>query len=292
MTYLIQCQHGLGDNIYARPFIRAAALERDVALVTPWPELFSDLPVTFAHVDSTLRTQAKNIARQDADLWTSPENITDSIRLGYGHAELAGGSTICEAIERRLPLCGRQFVFDLPPMGSHRVETEHPIAFVRPVTVRSEWSNPARNPLPEYIAECASQLMETHTVVCVADLEPGREWLVGDLPPHHACYLRGQLPAREMLALFAASDVVVGGVGWIVPAAVAFQRPAFIVCGGQGMHNSPSILIDPRMAASRVSFALPENYCRCANMKHDCPKTIPQLSQRFRTFCERLLWAS
>lgn len=288
--HLIRCPHGLGDNIYARPLIRAHGR---AVVQTPWPELFEDLPVTFAPVTSSLRTQARNIARQSAARWRPADGITNTATLRYGHGDLIGGASICEALESRLPLPpGASFgAFDLPVTAACPIVADRPIAVVRPVTARAEWLNTARNPLPEYVAYVAGQLMATHYVICIADLDSDREWLIGDLPPCHGALLKGELHIRELIALVAHADVVVGGVGWIVPAAVALKRPAFVIMGGQGGHNSPHHLIDSRMDASRLHFAMPKDYCRCTSMIHKCDKTIPDLPEQWDRFRRSLLGA-
>ncbi|HSV22880.1 MAG TPA: hypothetical protein VLJ17_07615, partial [Xanthobacteraceae bacterium] len=73
------------------------------------------------------------------------------------------------------------FVFDLPDIGPPPL-SDRKIALIRPVTVRREWANTARNPIPSYVNDIAAALMETHCVVVVADLQDDEEWLLCDLP--------------------------------------------------------------------------------------------------------------
>ena len=70
------------------------------------------------------------------------------------------------------------------------------------------------------------------------------------------------------------ADIVIGGVGWIVPAALALKVRTFVVLGGHGGHNSPEKITDPRLDLSRIGFARPEKFCQCTNMRHSCEKTI------------------
>lgn len=281
----IQCMKGLGDNIFARPFIRAEANRRPVWLRTPWPELYEDLPVKFAQCDTKLRTQAKNVRRQPLNRWSSP--LTGhTIPIQYGHASLTRGN-ISQAIERCLPLRNAPYVFDLPDMGKSPVESSKPIAVIRPVTARKEWYNTARNPRPEYIAQIAAHLMATHHVVAVGDLQIGQEWLVGEEPPYHEPFLTGELPVRQLLALIRDADVVVGGVGWIVPASIALKTKCFVVLGGQAQHNAPAVITDPRMDLTKIDFATPREYCKCSNMTHDCRKLIPDLPAQWNRFATR-----
>ncbi|RWF70255.1 MAG: hypothetical protein EOS26_23635 [Mesorhizobium sp.] len=288
-SLVIRGQWGLGDNIFARPIIRACAERYDVWLETPFPELFDDLPIRFVRAERKLRTQMRNVARQPSSRWSRPPPARE-LRLGYGHAELARGSIVA-ALERQIGAAGMRLlepVWDLPDMGAAPLQSDRPLALVRPVTVRSEWRNEARNPRSEYVAAIAHELMATHRVVLVADLDPGREWLDGELPPHHDAFLNGEFPVRELLALAREADVIVGGVGWIVPAALALKRNAFIIQGGHGAHNAPSVITDPRMDLSRIGFAKPERFCQCSNMLHRCEKAIPDLEEQWLAFSQRV----
>jgi ADP-heptose:LPS heptosyltransferase len=270
---LVRGMWGLGDNIYSRPFVRAAAAQYELHLETPWPELYADLDIKFVRGARKLRTQQKNMARQSLDVWSQPPQMKE-IKISY--FDLAQRSII-RSLECRWAMLSVKFdpaLLGLPELGPSPIVSDKPIAVVRPVTVRSEWRNEARNPQPEYIAMLAEHLMATHTVVAVADLAPGEEWLVGDLPPAHWHLVNGELSVRELLALVRDADIVVGGVGWIVPAGLALKVKTFVVLGGHGGHNAPEKITDPRLDLSRIGFAIPEKFCRCTNMLHACEKRI------------------
>src|SRR5215468_7975770 len=98
---------GMGDNIFSRPFVRAAAAKFDLWLDTPWPELYADLNIKFVRGERKLRTQLKNIRRQPANLWVSPPALRQEIIIGYG-ADLVNGSII-NSMERRWSLFGIRF---------------------------------------------------------------------------------------------------------------------------------------------------------------------------------------
>jgi hypothetical protein len=279
---LVRGMWGLGDNIYSRPFVRAAAAQYEVWLETPWPELYEDLDIRFVLGKRRLRTQLKNMARQRPERWSRPLPMRE-VKVSYG-GDLRTASII-HALERRWSALRVAFdpaLFDLPDMGPSPIGSERPIAVVRPVTVRAEWRNQARNPRPEYVAALAAELMMTHTVVAVADLAAGQEWAVGELPPAHRYFVRGELDVRELLALVREADVVIGGVGWIVPAGLALQSRTFVVLGGHGGHNAPEKVTDPRLDLSRIGFAMPEAFCGCTNMLHDCDKRIADPIGQFR----------
>lgn len=278
---------GLGDNIMQRPFVRAAAAGGGkVYFDTPWPELYADLAnVLPVRSKTRLRTQAKNERATDIK-WTYPPASVPMRRLGYGSGAMQT-MNIYQALESCLPLGDQPFVLDLPPLPPLDIDTGgKPLAVIRPVTERKEWLNPARNPRPEYVAEIATHLALTHFVVCIADLEDGEEWLMGDLPFCDQALIRGELSSMEALALVASADVVVGGVGWIVPAALAAGRPAFIVLGGQGGHNAPEKITDDRIDLSRIGFAKPDRYCLCTDKAHNCDREIGDLLEQFGAWAD------
>jgi hypothetical protein len=271
---LIRGMWGLGDNIFSRPFVRAATQQYEIYLETPWPQVYADLDIKFVRGSRRLRTQQKNMAQYSQEVWSQPPRQAKELKIGY--FDLAARSII-RAMEWRWALLGVKFdpaLFALPDMGSSPIVSEPPIAVVRPVTVRREWRNEARNPRPEYVAMLSGALMATHTVVAVADLAPGEEWAVGELPPAHHYFLHGELAVRELLALVRDADIVIGGVGWIVPAALALKVKTFVVLGGHGGHNAPEKITDPRLDLSRIGFAVPEKFCRCTSMLHNCDKRI------------------
>lgn len=272
---------GLGDNIFSRPFVRAAAAKYDVYLETPWPELYADLDIRFVRGRRQLRTQQKNMARQEATRWWSHALPPAQFKVGYSNLEI---HSIIRSLERRWSVLGVKFdpaLFDLPDMGPSPVASSRPIAVVRPVTVRTEWRNQARNPRPDYVNALAAELMPTHHVVAVADLAPNEEWLVGALPLAHRYFTFGELPVRELLALVRDAAIVIGGVGWIVPAGLALKVKTFVVLGGHGGHNAPEKITDPRLDLSRIGFAVPERFCKCTNMLHNCDRTIDDLLGQF-----------
>lgn len=273
---LIRGMKGLGDNIYQRAFVRQ--IRRPVFLETPWPELYQDMPhVQCVRPATKLRTQAKNIARQSR--WARPPISGAQKRIQYGAAGIYTGMRQCFRLEPGL--------LDLPDFGPSPVSGQYVV--VRPVTVREEWRADARNPLPEYIAIAAAQLRKRgYQVVSVADLQPGKEWALEPMPPADIRYHAGELTVEQLLALLQGAAAVVGGIGWIVPASIAAGVPAWIVCGGQGGYNAPELITDPAMNTKRITFAVPDNFCRCTERYHTCDKRIANYDQRFAEWADRL----
>lgn len=277
--------HGLGDSIYEMPFVRAESERREVYLVTPWPELYEDLPVKFVRPARQYRTQIKNLDRQPDGRWV--EHIPrqrDAKGFWYGLKD--PNDNAIREFEKQVPLSG-PLRFDLPDMGPSPVSARKPLAVIRPVTVRQEWRNRARNPDPRYVWLAARILRARgwHTV-SVADVEPPAETLLGDPPVCDQVFHRGELTVKPLLSLVQHADLVVGGVGWIVPAAIAAGTPLIAIGGGMGWHNGPEKVTDPRMDLSRTRFILPDPYCRCKNVSHDCNKRIPGFRTRFERALE------
>lgn len=272
---IIHSMKGLGDNLYQRAFIKA--LPKPVYLDTPWPEIYSDIPgVHFIRPQTTLRTQAKNIARHTN--WILPPGRQPTRQIRYGAEGIIPGMTACFGVAPA--------EFDLPPLPPSPVEGRY--AVVRPVTVRSEWRADTRNPDPWYIQLATTEAVRRgYRVVSVADLQDGAEWRVGELNYADLRYEKGELPVEQLLALVKGAAAVIGGIGWLVPAALCAKVPAWIVCGGQGGYNAPE-LITPK-GQTNITFAVPDNLCRCRLKQHNCDKGISNYDAKLANWAERYL---
>lgn len=281
--------YGLGDNIYQRPFVKKLCIrtERRFWLETPWPEIYSDIDnLFFVKPSTTLRTQNKNVNRQPNQLWVNAPNLL-SVRIRYGSSEFMNGSII-DAMRKCFGVDPAPF--DLPVFPSTKVD--HPYIVVRPVTVRGEWRNEARNPAPEYIKEAVSILSKRgFKIVSVADLKANEEWAI-EIPRHDIAFHHGELNIVDLLGLVRGASLVVGGIGWIVPACISMGVPLIAILGGQGAHNAPEkITCQSRMNLDKVKWIYPDNYCRCGNMLHRCDKTITRFSYKFEEAINQLCLA-
>jgi len=273
----VKSMFGLGDNIYQRAFVKRLG---DVVIDTPWPELYEDLPVQFARSITNLRSQVKNIQAQKREYvkWDKSGKAYNVRYLGAG---------IVQGMRRGYGFEPAEF--DLPDYGPPLIEGEY--ALIRPATVRKEWRADTRNPNPDYLCEAAEELRAAGIkVISVADLEDRKEWLVGDMPYHDKAYHKGQLSVKQLMALTKNAALVVGGVGWIVPACIAYKTPAWIVCGGQGGYNHPDMITDPCMDLSNIYFAIPDNMCKCTRKEHNCDKTITGHREQFRAYLASRGW--
>lgn len=274
MVILINCHRGLGDSIYSRAFVKN--LPKPVYLDTPWPEIYAGIPgVHFVRPHTPLRTQAKNILRHTK--WEVAPRGLPQRHPRYGAEGIIQGLTASFGVTPG--------EFDLPPLPP--VRRPKPYVLVRPVTVRSEWRADTRNPEPIYIARAAAQAADRgYDVISVADLAAGAEWALEPLPFAHAQFHAGELSVEELLMYVANASAVIGGIGWLVPAALAARVPAWIVCGGQGGFNAPELICPPD---STITFAVPDNFCRCRLKQHGCDKRISDYDSKFATWAERAL---
>ena len=272
---IIHSMKGLGDNVYQRAFIKA--LPKPVYLDTPWPEIYFDIPgVHFIRPQTTLRTQAKNIARH-AD-WVMPPTRQPTRQIRYGAEGIIPGMAASFGVAPG--------AFDLPPLPPSPEQGKYVV--VRPATVRSEWRADTRNPDPAYIGFAALQASTRgYKVISVADLQEGQEWMVGFPPIADVEYHKGELPVEQLLSLVANASAVIGGIGWLVPTALAAKVPAWIICGGQGGYNAPE-LITPK-GQSNITFAVPDNFCRCRLKQHGCDKRISDYDAKLAQWADRHL---
>lgn len=271
---LINGMYGLGDNIFQRAFVRE--IKERVYLRTCWPQLYSDLSNVYPVAGSTrLRTQKKNMSRISANIWHQAPALPAK-KIGYGNAAFKKGS-ILDAMGKCFGVNPR--VFDMPHFEGPDIQK--PYAVIRPVTVRKEWLNIARNPLPCYVSVASEILMDHgYTVVSVADIHGSLEW-ADELPRCDIAYNHGELPFEPLMGLIQDAAVVVGGVGWIVPAAIAAGVPLITILGGQGGHNAPEKITGTPMDLDKTSWIYPDNYCRCTKMTHLCDKVITDFEYKF-----------
>ena len=273
---IVQGMYGLGDNVYQRAFIKR--LPKPLYLRTPWVELYQDIPgVYFVKPDLGLRTQSKNILAKSADTWTNKQKYAmgREIIVGYGKNGMIPGMIQRFGCEPD--------AFDLPPFEPPELGIAGKYAVIRPVTVRQEWKAESRNCKPEYVQQAAEILRQRgYTIVSVADLEDGKEWAVEPLPYADITLHKGELDVSSLLGLIRCADVVVGAVGFILPVSIAYNVPCWVILGGYGAYNHPSLVTDKRyMDLSKIGFAVPENFCKCDRKDHRCNKDIKNHEQKF-----------
>lgn len=267
---------GMGDNIYLRPAMRVLAQRHDLFLETPWPEIYQDLPVRFIAPHPILRTQRKHVQRQNREWATKPPGC----KLLRPRISLRPSIPVSLAHNLRIP--SPAMVLDLPDYGPSPITADRPVAVFRPATVRTEWANPARNPDPRYLREAAAILRKLgYCIVTIADVSRREEWFHGDPPHADLKFHRGELSFTEVASLVRHADLAVGGVGFLLPLAVATGTPVVMIAGGNGGHNAPERLLAPWWDTSRVRWIFPDAYCRCTRMDHACLKEITDFPGQF-----------
>ena len=272
MRIKIDGMRGLGDNIYMSAFVRTLAVDNEIHVTTPWPELYGDIAgVKFQRCSTNLRTQAKNMSRLNPEIWSYETHFDKCINVHYG-----AGTNIADDFRR---IFGCDPTWGMPEFKGLTINK--PYIVVRPATLRKEWFAASRNPKPEYIAQVVEWLKKKYYIISVADFQDGQEWAEGALPYADEMYHAGELAMPELLGLCQGAAGIVGGVGWIVPFAVSAGIPAFIIMGGCGEYNAPWKITNDTMDLQRLHFASPENLCMCRDMKHNCNKEITNLKELF-----------
>ena len=277
-SILLRGRLGLGDNVYQRAAVRELVDKYRVYLETPWPQLYADLPIQCVKRPTTLRTQSKNASRVDLVWYAPPTGLMPRV-VGYAGSK----GTMLQGLFDSLLINPPSVTFDLPAFDIPvfaRPASSRAYVVIRPATVRKEWPAEARNPLPEYIALAASKLRAHFDIVSVADLSPGAEWALPPLPYADESYHAGELGVEDLMGLVAGAAGVVAGVGWAIPAAVAYRVPLFVIYGGSGVHDGPQRIFDHRMPTELVHHAIPDRFCLCANRSHSCDKRIGNIERQ------------
>ncbi|MBI0275673.1 hypothetical protein I6H07_07460 [Hafnia alvei] len=277
--------HGLGDNIYQRAFMR---FYPGNYIRTPWPELYQGLNVRCVRSCTELRTQQKH-ELSSFDQYHHLKGGVMRRRIAYGAHDLKQGGVI-ETMRRQFGV-NAALTFDLPSFNDpHPLIPPDRVAVIRPATVRTEWASASRNPDPGYLYAAADWLRKHgFFVVSVADLEPDKEWIVGDTPPADLRLHAGELTLTQLCTLYERADCVVSPVGFSVPMAIAYNTPLLVVAGGRGGHNAPEVVTAPEMNLTKTRWAIPDNYCRCTQADHGCNKTISDFEEKFNWWLNEIV---
>jgi hypothetical protein len=285
--------HGLGDNLHQRALMREQlASGKEVWLETPWPSVYHDLPVNLLPKQSILRTQGKNVEREWARYTKArePYGITP-LRIWYSHDQIRREGSFLQAmavasIHRRvdpaafrLPIPERweeDFERDIAPSLSRT----KPWLLYRPLVERTEWPGcAARNPDRVAYAALAKSLSVRFSVVSVADLEPGREWVTSDPVGAEVEFHAGEL-SFEMLAVLASRSLVFASPGFALVLAQAVDTHLIAVFGG---FEAPRFYSygDPKQL-----LIGPKTPCECFSKTHNCAKgiDIPAALERIEGF--------
>jgi ADP-heptose:LPS heptosyltransferase len=297
-SILLRGHHGLGDCLHQRAIVRQLlAAGNDVWIETPWPSVYYDLNVRTVRKPSALRTQAKNIDRE-ADLFSAEPVPADArtIQLRYsGDGVRRAGSVLaamsCPGFDSsvadfRLPVPDEWKEAALYGLFEIGFDATKPLMLYRPLVERTEYASSAlRNPDHAAYIELFKSIRSKYFVVSVADLEPGKEWIVGERVCADAKFHNGELDFTALAGLAAVSDLVFCAPGFATVLAQAVETPCVTVFGGYecgssfsvGARHSPYLAIEPVQP------------CECFNGACDrkCSKEIDMSAalSRLEAFC-------
>lgn len=271
-TLHVMGMHGMGDCLHQRAVLRQLMVNNRVILETSWASMYHDLvgpDLTLIRKASGLRTQAKNVQRE-ADKFTPMQPARGrSLRVAYGGASVlqTPSKTILEAMCNATGTDYGASDYSLPVPDAWTAELDRhlprhvqkPILIYRPLVARPEWlGSVIRNADPASYAALFAKLRDTFYVISVADLEPGKEWLVGPQLRADLTLHRGELTFEALAALFAHADLIYTSSGFAAILAPAVGTACLSVTGGYesvGCHASgadyaPFLSVGPRVECS------------------------------------------
>lgn len=262
--------------------LRELMKHRDVWLETPWPSLYHDMVGERLHLidrGSFLRTQAKNAEREKANFTaTDAPDGAEYLQSMYRPVAVREHGSVLAAMCANADVPPGRFDFPLKPewLAAARAiratfNTDKPVLLFRPLMNRTEWGGClARNPDREAYAAIFEALRARFYVVSIADLVPGKEWIVGKQFEADREYHDGEIPFTTLAALFSLSQLVLTSPGFAIPLAQAVGTP--VVCVFGGYENSSSF----RHEFSDAPYLGidPIRPCHCFSHTHDCQKEI------------------
>jgi len=275
--HIQQAMNGLGDTIYEIGAVELLVQKysANVYIPTSWPQLwkyskFSDniFPIRPPH--HNLRTQCKNMKKYDDLFFNLPDkihrHITQLSYSTYRNLNMPYYQGLCKSINVE----HSDYHLDL---RMPEVQKQN-IAIIRPSTIRTEWSVPARSARQKYIQLVIDYLEEIGIETWVlADVDDVNEKYQEFRPMDASKYIeRGEMSIDEIIQTVLSSKILISGVGWAAPFSMAWKIPAIIIHGGMGGFNHSDFIHAP--GAGSPIHILPDKYCMCKNKNHACDKTI------------------
>jgi len=287
---------GMGDCLHQRAVIRELQKSHDVWLETSWPAIYWDMPeVRLLPSGTTLRTQRKNIERERGQ-FTSERPPRDAARimvhtppreiLRVGSVLGAMSSLVGVPVgDFRLPV--RDEWLAKADAVLERLNPQKPVMFFRPLTVRTEWTGgQTRNPDPKAYRELYESVRDQFYVVSIADLMPGKEWLVGSELSADVAFHAGELDVETLFGLAKRSALMFGAPGFITVMGQAVGTPTVTVFGGyeDARSFSPGARFSPWLPIE------PIRPCPCWSHTHECRKEIdvPAAKVKLLAFMEEV----
>lgn len=293
---LVHGMQGMGDNLHQRALIRRLLEHHTVYLETPWPSLYHDLVgprLQLLPSATSLRTQQKNVGRErDKYATARPVRGVREMRVWYTGEEVRKYGSIYAAMMMNAGYRVDTTDFRLPipeawyaPVDALLAQwcPTKPVMVYRPLVERTEWKGCAgRNPdLESYVALLES-VRDRFFVVSVADLAPGKEWIVSRDARADVELHQGELPVEALAALTSRAALMFCSAGFAPLLAQAVGTPVVCVFGG---HESSMTIKDGARFAPTLGVD-PIIPCDCFDHHHAHKKAInmPKAIQRVREF--------
>ena len=297
---------GFGDNLYQRSIIKHLAKRyKALYLKTPCPEIYWDIP-NAKFIDPgriPLRTQTKHIANLSKETFSVMPAGTPSLPWRYfaiyTHGwETKPGISHVDKLRKSAGVALDDFTFNFPLKPEWIVSAEavksklnlngKKLCLIRASTLRKEWLNSARTPKIENIQRLIDRYKGEYFFLSFADLEPGAEWLDGELHGVDVEFHRGELTLTTLFALIKIADMTITGPGWPMLTAIGLRSKCFTIFGGMA---KPEAYFDASMGLMNFSYVAPSPFCDCHRGDHACNKDIPEavLLERFEELRARPL---
>jgi len=300
-TILVKGMGGLGDCIRQRAIIRQLMVKNSVVLESPFVSLYHDLienGLTVIPKKTSLRTQEKNVRREAGKFSKATVPSGRVITVNYPPSEVRRRGSVMAAMCNVTSTNAAQADFRLPIPEEWHLRAEawiknwrpsKPIMIYRPLVDRpSDWGGcKARNPDHDAYAELFNSIRDRFFVVSVADLVPGKEWIVGHQIKADAECHSGELEFETLAALTANAWMVFCSPGFAGVLSQAVGTPVAMVFGGyerskfffDGAKDAPVLGIDPIIP------------CECFSHTHRCKKEIDvqRAKARLAVFAEEAI---
>lgn len=294
---IVRGMHGLGDNIHQRALVRQLVQRHRVWLQTPWPCVYHDLVgerLRLVPTASGLRTQAKNAEREAGAFYQGRVPAAGVLQVNYPPAAVRKEGSVLDALMKSAGGEPRSADFSMPvprPWVDRatpwlaRWGATKPLLLFRPLHERSEWSGcRARNPEHAAYVELLESIRDRFFVVSIADLEPGKEWLVGPRVHGDAECHAGELDFETIAALTQMAGLVFTTPGFMTVLTQAVGGRGVTVFGGYEDATSFS-------AGAHMAHWLPiepVRPCNCFAHQHACDKQIdmPAALASLRSFVD------
>jgi len=269
---------GVGDVIHQRAVLREMMKKNQVIIetanVAPLHDLIDD-GLLIAHRGATLPRIRESMA---AVRYNVPSK-TPRVKIGYSGLTVRGCGSILAAqfasVGFKMP---ERPDFSMPVKAEWRAKARQwlgnpskPVMVYRPIVSNTTWACPARAPDPDSYDILYRSIRGRFFVASVADISPGKEWIVGPKPDVDLAFHNGELDFETLAGVFAEASMVFANPGFAPVLAQSVGTPVVIVYGGNesyrttnsvGAHLAPTLAIEPITP------------CECHSRYHDCDKTI------------------